>query len=65
MFQYEINGVKKGPFRIWKKNAEPPGSAMSRAIGDGIAKEIGVTSKPDIIVKEIQAGNIKSIILNN
>jgi serine/threonine protein phosphatase PrpC len=51
VFQCEINGVKKGPFRIWKKTAELPGLAMSRTIGDGIAKEIGVTSKPDIIVK--------------
>ena len=55
--------LKKDFFRIWKKNAELPGLAMSRNIGDRIAKEIGVTSKPDIIVKEIQAGNIKFIIL--
>lgn len=34
MFQCEINVVKKGPFRIWKKNAELPGLAMSRTIGD-------------------------------
>jgi serine/threonine protein phosphatase PrpC len=39
-------GNKVGPFRVWQKNGILPGLAMSRSIGDGVAKEIGVTSEP-------------------
>ncbi|OMJ83327.1 hypothetical protein SteCoe_15790 [Stentor coeruleus] len=39
-------GNKIGPFRVWQKNGVLPGLAMSRSIGDGIAKEIGVISTP-------------------
>ena len=39
-------GNKVGPFRVWKKEANMPGLAMSRSVGDGIAKKIGVTAEP-------------------
>ena len=39
-------GNKVGPFRVWKKDGNLPGLAMSRSIGDGIAKKIGVTAEP-------------------
>ncbi|OMJ96140.1 hypothetical protein SteCoe_318 [Stentor coeruleus] len=40
------NGVKIGPYRVWKKTGTLPGLAMSRSIGDAIGKEIGVISTP-------------------
>ena len=39
-------GKKVGPFRVWQKNGILPGLAMSRSIGDGVAKEIGVIATP-------------------
>ena len=38
-----------GPERIWLKNSEIPGLAMSRSIGDTIAHTVGVISEPEII----------------
>ena len=39
-------GVKIGPYRVWKPSGKIPGLAMSRSLGDSIAKSIGVISKP-------------------
>jgi len=39
-------GNKVGPFRVWRKNGNLPGLAMSRSIGDSIAKEVGVIPTP-------------------
>jgi serine/threonine protein phosphatase PrpC len=40
------NGEKIGPYRIWKGDTKLPGLAMSRSIGDRLAKTIGVISSP-------------------
>lgn len=37
---------KVGPYRVWVKDESYPGLAMSRSIGDFVAKSIGVTSDP-------------------
>ena len=42
------NGISAGVYRVWEQNEEYPGIAMSRSIGDFVAKKIGVTYKPDI-----------------
>ncbi len=42
-------GIKTGPLRVWLKNENYPGLAMTRSIGDMVASKIGVTSEPDII----------------
>ena len=39
-------GNKIGPYRVWKLHANSPGLAMSRSIGDMVAKNIGVISEP-------------------
>jgi serine/threonine protein phosphatase PrpC len=49
----DSEGQRVGPYRIWKPNSTLPGLAMSRSLGDSIAKSIGVTSKP--IVYHIEA----------
>jgi hypothetical protein len=35
-----------GPARVWLKNEDSPGLAMSRSIGDYVASQIGVISEP-------------------
>ena len=37
-----------GPMRVWLKNEEIPGLAMSRSLGDRIAHTVGVTCTPEI-----------------
>ena len=43
------NGERTGPFRVYMKNMEQPGLAMSRSFGDKKAKSCGVIPFPDII----------------
>ena len=43
------NGIRTGPLRVWLKNENFPGLAMTRSIGDMVASKIGVTSEPEII----------------
>ena len=61
--QCEDDGIKSGPYRVWKKDEMYPGIAMSRSIGDSIATELGVISRPEIIEKEINEGEAKFIVL--
>lgn len=39
-------GEDLGPMRVWLKDQDVPGLAMSRSIGDGVAASVGVTSEP-------------------
>ena len=43
------NGEKTGPYRVYMKNSEQPGLAMSRSFGDKKAKFCGVIPIPDIV----------------
>ena len=45
----DINGVKAGPQRVWIKNKNYPGLAMSRSLGDYKGKECGIIPLPEII----------------
>ena len=45
----EINLNIKIPFRVFLKNKNIPGLAMSRSIGDFIAKKVGVINEPEIL----------------
>merc|ERR1712150_203417 len=42
------------PARIFVKNQNLPGLAMSRAIGDLVAASVGVVSKPDVRMFQVQ-----------
>jgi serine/threonine protein phosphatase PrpC len=44
---------KGGVYRVFRKNDEIPGLAVSRTIGDIVAHECGVSYEPEIIEKEI------------
>lgn len=39
-------GNNVGPYRVWEQNVNAPGLAMSRSIGDMVAKRLGVISEP-------------------
>ena len=43
------DGEKSGPYRVYIKNTDLPGLAMSRSFGDKKAKSCGVIPYPDII----------------
>jgi len=44
-------GEPIGPYRVWLKEQNVPGLAMSRSIGDKVASQVGVISEPEIIEK--------------
>ena len=46
-----------GPYRVWFKDGDYPGLAMSRSIGDTLAHKIGVTDIPEIM--EFNVSNVK------
>ena len=45
----DINGKRGGPQRVWAKNKNYPGLAMSRSLGDYQGKKCGIIPIPDII----------------
>ena len=51
--QFEEDGEKSGPFRVWKKGEVYPGIAMSRSIGDLIASTLGVIPEPKFLEETI------------
>lgn len=44
----DFNGDPLGPPRVWLKNQDIPGLAMSRSFGDLIASQVGVICVPGI-----------------
>lgn len=46
---YSVTGLPVGPQRVWLKDANIPGLAMSRSLGDSIAASVGVCSDPEFI----------------
>ncbi len=60
--QYEENGEKSGPYRVWKKGEVYPGIAMSRSIGDFVATTLGVIPEPKFIEEKID-NDTKFIVL--
>jgi serine/threonine protein phosphatase PrpC len=57
-------GENIGPARVWLKNQDMPGLAMSRSFGDDIATSVGVNSEPEIIVHD-RTDKDKFIILGS
>ena len=56
------NNFYIGPERVWLKDEDVPGLAMSRSFGDDLAHTIGVTCEPEIIEIEFNEED-KFIIL--
>jgi integrin-linked kinase-associated serine/threonine phosphatase 2C len=53
---------KLGVHRVFKKNEDTPGLAVSRSIGDLVAHECGVISEPEIIEHDIQPDDLFVVI---
>ena len=45
----DLNGQRGGPQRVWAKNKNYPGLAMSRSLGDFKGKQCGIIPIPEII----------------
>jgi serine/threonine protein phosphatase PrpC len=54
-------GEDCGPPRVWLKEVDVPGLAMSRSIGDDISQTVGVISVPEIIKHELQENDIFAV----
>jgi hypothetical protein len=48
-------GHPVGPARVWLPDLDYPGLAMSRALGDTIARPIGVIPTPEVSVQKVCA----------
>ncbi|KAL4445261.1 hypothetical protein ABPG74_022074 [Tetrahymena malaccensis] len=55
-------GKPIGPTRVWLKNENVPGLAMTRSMGDTVAESVGVTWRPEIIEYELSY-NDKILVL--
>lgn len=58
-----LTGQHYGPKRVWLKNKQVPGLAMTRSLGDFVAKSVGVTSEPEIKVFPNISENDKAIVI--
>jgi integrin-linked kinase-associated serine/threonine phosphatase 2C len=58
----EVSDKISGVMRVFKKNDEAPGLAVSRSVGDIVAHECGVISEPEIIEKEIEPDDLFVVI---
>lgn len=56
-------GSPIGPYRIWKQDGHLPGLAMSRSIGDEVAKELGVIATPIVLEFEPAPGFDQFLII--
>lgn len=49
VFPYlDDDGEQMGPFRVWIKERNVPGLAMTRSFGDYVASTVGVISEPEV-----------------
>ena len=50
-----------GPERVWLKNEDIPGLAMSRSFGDQVACRVGVNAVPEI--SELRMNSLDKVII--
>lgn len=56
------DGHSVGPARVWLKDQQVPGLAMSRSLGDYVASTVGVISEPEFFEIELKESD-KFIVL--
>jgi len=56
------DGNTIGPQRVWLQDQDVPGLAMTRSMGDLIAASVGVSSRPEIWEREVEADD-KFVVL--
>ncbi|CDW78250.1 protein phosphatase 2c containing protein [Stylonychia lemnae] len=59
----DFNGNNIGPMRVWMKNEDIPGLAMSRSLGDAVAESLGVIPTPDIKFYQRQPDKDRAIVV--
>ena len=57
--------TKIGPFRVWLKNEDFPGLAMSRSFGDFVAEDVGVICEPDFFEFDVVDDEIKAVVIGS
>ena len=57
------NGEKNGPYRVYMKDEDQPGLAMSRSFGDKKAKSCGVIPYPEIIEYNLNYYDSKYMVI--
>lgn len=61
VFPYlDEDGQQMGPYRIWIRQKDIPGLAMTRSFGDYVASTVGVISEPEVACFQISKGNFKA-----
>jgi serine/threonine protein phosphatase PrpC len=56
-------GKKMGPARVYSKDDDGPGLAMSRSLGDTIAERLGVIAIPDVKVYKRCAEKDRAVVI--
>eukprot|EP00347_Sterkiella_histriomuscorum_P014924 403358988 len=57
-------GQYVGPLRVWLKNRDFPGLAMTRSIGDRIAHSVGVISIPDVTIYKMNREAFEYVLVS-
>ncbi|GAX75600.1 hypothetical protein CEUSTIGMA_g3044.t1 [Chlamydomonas eustigma] len=52
---YTLQGKSQGPLRVWLRDDDIPGLAMTRSFGDLVAASVGVSHMPEILDYELTA----------
>jgi serine/threonine protein phosphatase PrpC len=50
----DYNGEPMGPLRVWLKNEDAPGLAMTRSMGDGVGQRVGVSPEPEVTIFDLK-----------
>lgn len=62
----EIRKDKEGgPDRVWQKGEDYPGIAMSRSLGDLVAKNLGVCFEPEVSEREINNNDMYIVLASD
>jgi serine/threonine protein phosphatase PrpC len=61
----EVTDKLQGVKRVFKKNEEAPGLAVSRSLGDLVGHECGVISEPEVIEKELDQDDAFVVIASD
>jgi serine/threonine protein phosphatase PrpC len=54
---YDEDGEPMGPHRVWLKDHDLPGLAMSRSLGDAVAASVGVSPEPELLELTLSAAD--------
>lgn len=60
-----IPGMDSGPARVWLMDADEPGLAMSRSIGDEVSASVGVTNVPELSVHQLDERDVCLLIASD